>query len=163
WKHGQVPVTRAMSKPAINGMYGVEMAGTGIGLGNACLPTTDLEARWGLPAGWIEQRSGVRQRYLVEAGPRPAPSAAARPPAALDDAGVAPQELDLTICATMTAETTVPPTGCRVVAELGAVPCGSFDLTAACTGMLAGLHLGAASIQSGVYRTVLVVAADVLS
>jgi 3-oxoacyl-[acyl-carrier-protein] synthase-3 len=78
-------------------------------------------------------------------------------------AGVAPTDIDLLICATMTAEMPCPATAQQIAARIGAVPCGAFDLTSACTGYLTAMHLAANNIRAGVNRNILVVGTDLLS
>ncbi|MBO5094635.1 MAG: ketoacyl-ACP synthase III [Lachnospiraceae bacterium] len=111
---------------------------------------------------WISSRTGIRQRHLVkeettaslsiEAGRR-----------ALDDAGVKPQELDMIIVGTLTGDYVTPSTACEVQAGLGAVNAVCFDINAACSGFVFGLHTVNAYIKSGMCKTALVIGAETLS
>lgn len=143
--------------------YGCEIRGTGTALGSVAVQSSDLEEKFGLRNGWVEDRTGVQVRYLVGPGERTTDLAVRASEAALESAGLAANQLDLVICATMTAEMPCPATAHRVVDRLGAVPCGAFDLTSACTGFLSGMHMAANGIRAGAYNHVLVVGADVLS
>lgn len=113
--------------------------------------------------GWVVDRTGVAVRHVVAEGERTTTLGVAAAKQALEIAKIDPKQLDLVICATMTAEMPCPATSQRIAAELGAAPCGAFDLTSACTGYLSALHMAANGIRCGAYRHVLVVGSDVLS
>jgi 3-oxoacyl-[acyl-carrier-protein] synthase-3 len=112
---------------------------------------------------WITQRTGMKERRLAEHDQATSDLAIAASRAALADAGVAPEEVDLVICATITADNTLPSTACWIQDRLGCKGAGAFDLTAACSGHIYGLALGRAAILAGQARTVLVTSAEILS
>lgn len=143
--------------------FGCQIVGSGSALGGMSVPSAHYEDRLGLRAGWVSERTGVQVRPVVIEGERTGVLGAAAARQALDDARVEASELDLVICATMTAEMNCPATSQRIVADIGAAHCGAFDLTSACTGFLAGMHMAANGIRAGAYRNVLVVGSDVLS
>jgi 3-oxoacyl-[acyl-carrier-protein] synthase-3 len=143
--------------------YGCRIVGTGSALGGQSVPSHHYEDRLGLRRGWVAERTGVVDRPVATEGERTGVLGAAAARQALEDAEISAKELDLVICATMTAEMNCPATSQRIVADIGGVPCGAFDLTSACTGFLAGMHLAANGIRAGAYRNVLVVGSDVLS
>lgn len=143
--------------------YGCTIRGTGSALGSTEVRSADLEIRLGLRTGWIEERTGVAVRYIVAPGERNTDLAVRAAKTALFDADLDPKKLGLVICATMTAEMPCPATAQRIVDQIGAVPCGSFDLTSACTGFLAGMNLAANHVRVGVAEHVLVVGSDVLT
>ncbi len=76
---------------------------------------------------------------------------------------MSPEEIDLVICATVTGDQPFPATACRLGYDLGAKNAGGFDLGAACSGFVFGSQVAAGFIQSGQFRTVLVVGAEILS
>lgn len=82
---------------------------------------------------------------------------------ALDEAGVRPEELDLIIAATLSADHVLPPLSCEVQRELGAVHAAACDLGAACSGFIFALNTADAYIRSGMYRKILLVGAETLS
>jgi 3-oxoacyl-[acyl-carrier-protein] synthase-3 len=82
---------------------------------------------------------------------------------ALDRAGVDPVDVDLVIVATTTSDEMMPGAAPLVAHELGATRAGAFDVGSACTGFLSALAVGAAQIEAGRARTVLVVGADLMS
>ena len=67
------------------------------------------------------------------------------------------------ICCTVTGDQVFPATACRIGKEIGAVRAGGFDVAAACSGFVFGSQIAAGFIRSGVYKTVLVVGAEILS
>jgi len=112
---------------------------------------------------WIVQRTGMRERRLAEHDQATSDLAIAASRAALADAGVTPDQVDLVICATITADNTLPSTACWIQDRLGCKRAGAFDLTAACSGHIYALAQARAAILSGQARTVLVTSAEILS
>src|SRR5689334_10890573 len=109
------------------GGYGCFVRGTGTSQGALKLTSCELEGRFQLGEGWIVERTGVESRPIASPGVRTNELAAQAAKAALKDAGLAPSELGLVICATMTPEMPCPATCHRVIDHIGATPCGGFD------------------------------------
>ena len=111
---------------------------------------------------WIRTRTGIRQRRIAtsEGTSDLAAKAAER---AIEQAGIKPEEIDLIILATSSQDYCFPSGACEVQGRVGAVNAVCYDLSAACTGFVFALNTAQAFIQSGVYRTALVVGSDVLS
>ena len=112
---------------------------------------------------WITKRTGMKQRRIAEHDQATSDLAIEACRRALDDAGVEPADVDLVICATITADNTLPATACWIQDRLGCTGAGAFDLTAACSGHIYGLAQARAAILTGQARTVLVTSAEVLS
>lgn len=112
---------------------------------------------------WITSRTGIRARRRAEPDQATSDLAIQAAAMALLDAGVKPQELDLVVVATMTPDSPMPATACRVQQALGAHQAGAFDLNVACSGFVYALAVGAQFVASGTYRRVLVVGADVMT
>ena len=112
---------------------------------------------------WIVERTGIVERRI--AGPDQATSDLAIPAAhrALADARLAPEAIDLVICATVTPDHPFPAVASLVQHAIGARHAAAFDLAAGCSGFIYGLAVGAQFIASGLYRHVLVVGAETLS
>lgn len=111
---------------------------------------------------WIRSRTGIGARHLaVDENTTSMSVAAAKQ--ALAEAGVQPEDLDLIIAATLSADRLLPPLSCEVQSELGAVNAAAYDLCAACSGFIFGLNMAHAYIQSGMYRKILVIGAETLS
>ena len=142
---------------------GVRLAGTGMAAPATILTNADLAKRVDTTDEWIAQRTGIRQRHVVEAGESVRTLACAALKQALHNAQLAPTDLDLVIHATLTPEMCCPSTAARIVSEIGASPAGALDLSAACSGFVYGLNLAWSMIRSGACRTVAVVGAEALS
>ena len=82
---------------------------------------------------------------------------------ALQDAGIGAEEVDLLIVGTITGDYVTPSTSCEVQEILGAVNAVAFDINAACAGFMFALHTAHAYLQSGIYKTALVLGAETLS
>ncbi|HEX3530319.1 MAG TPA: 3-oxoacyl-[acyl-carrier-protein] synthase III C-terminal domain-containing protein [Thermoanaerobaculia bacterium] len=110
---------------------------------------------------WIRERSGVVTRYYVHAGTASSDLGAEASRAALADAGVAPEEVDYVVCATMTPDHYFPGTGTLIQQKLGLRPLPVLDIRQQCAGFAYGLQVVDALIRGGVARTVLLVGTDV--
>ena len=129
---------------------------------NKVLSNFDLEKMVETTDSWIQERTGIRERHILEEG---ATSDLAAPAArlVLERRGMDPADLELLIVATVTPDMMFPPTACILQEKLGAKKAWGFDLSAACSGFLYALVTGAQFIESGTYRRVLVVGADKMS
>ncbi|MDF9408104.1 ketoacyl-ACP synthase III [Pelotomaculum isophthalicicum JI] len=128
------------------------------------LTNTELEKMVDTSDEWIRSRSGICERRI--AGPEQATSDLASNAArrALADAGTAPEEIDLVICATDTADMIFPATACLVQDRIGVKKkAGAFDLAAGCTGFIYALTVGSQFIAAGACRRVLVIGAETMS
>jgi 3-oxoacyl-[acyl-carrier-protein] synthase-3 len=112
---------------------------------------------------WIRERSGVRARHFVDPGVGTTDLAVPAARRALERAGVAPNELDLIVFATMTPDHYFPGCGGLLQTRLGLPPVASFDIRQQCSGFVYGLQLAHAQIRAGLARTVLLVGAEVHS
>jgi 3-oxoacyl-[acyl-carrier-protein] synthase-3 len=117
----------------------------------------------GVTEQWIVHRTGVRERRHVRDGQRLQDLATAAGGAALEEAGVAADAVDLVLVATVGADELLPNAAPLVALDLGASRAGAMDVGAACTGYLSALSLAAAQVESGRCEHVLVIGADVLS
>jgi 3-oxoacyl-[acyl-carrier-protein] synthase-3 len=112
---------------------------------------------------WIVARTGIHERRVAE--PDEALSDFCLPAAreALTQAGVAPEDLDLLIVATVTPDMAFPATAALVADQLGATKAGAYDLSAGCTGFVYALAQAYSILAAGIGRRALVVGADLLS
>src|SRR5262245_40310660 len=110
---------------------------------------------------WVRERSGVVTRYYVERGVSSSDLGAEASRAALDDAGIAADEVDYLVCATMTPDHYFPGTGTLVQQKLGMRPLPALDIRQQCAGFAYGLQMVDALIRGGIARTVLLVGTDV--
>ena len=112
---------------------------------------------------WIVTRTGIRQRWL--AGPDDTTTSlgvrAARE--AMKSAGVGPDDIDLIVCATSTADQIFPSIACLIQSELGVHQGGAFDVQAVCSGFAYAVANADALIRAGVAQRALVIGAEVFS
>jgi len=144
-------------------MRGVRIAGTGSFLPAKKLLNADLEKMMTTTDEWILQRTGIRERRIISAGESTSVLSAKALGAALADAHLSPDDLDLIIVATMTPEMPCPAAACLVANEVKATRAGAFDLNAACSGFVFGLNVAHDLIRGGAYNTIGLVGADTLS
>lgn len=139
------------------------VSGMGMSVPETVLTNHDFEKFLDTSDTWITQRTGIKQRRVVNNGQSTADLATDSARKALADANLQAEDLDLIICATISPEMPFPATACFVQQALGARDVPSFDLSAACSGFVYGMIVGSQFIQTGMYRNVLVIGVDVLS
>jgi 3-oxoacyl-[acyl-carrier-protein] synthase-3 len=131
---------------------GARIIGWGSVLPEEVLGNDELSPQLNLPPGWIEDRSGVRQRHL---GGTTAGLATAACRAALERASCDPADVDMLVLATMSPDQTCPASSSRVQHELG-LTCGAFDVNAACTGFLYAMVSALGFVATGCERVLVV-------
>jgi 3-oxoacyl-[acyl-carrier-protein] synthase III len=138
---------------------------TGIGsyLPNKVLTNYDLEKMVDTSNDWIIQRTGIKERRIVENGVTTSDIATQASLRAMEDAGVSPKDLDMIITSTITPDHIFPSTSCYIQQKIGATRACAFDILAACAGFIYALSIGQSFINSGAMKTVLVVGAECLS
>ncbi|HEX6737438.1 MAG TPA: beta-ketoacyl-ACP synthase III [Vicinamibacteria bacterium] len=112
---------------------------------------------------WIRTRTGIRERRYAEPGTPTSELALKAARECLERRGIGPEELDLIIVATVTPDMIFPATACVLQGKLGATRAWGFDISAACSGFVYALTMGAQFVQTGVHRKVMVVGADVMT
>ncbi len=127
------------------------------------LTNADLEKMVATNDQWITERTGIRERHLAEPGVATSDLAVEAARMCLSRRGLAPTDIDAIIVATVTPDMFFPATACLVQEKLGATGAWGFDLSAACSGFLYALQVGAKLIESGAHQHVLVIGADVMS
>ncbi|MEW6120802.1 MAG: beta-ketoacyl-ACP synthase III [Pseudomonadota bacterium] len=138
--------------------------GTGSYLPARILTNTDLEKLVDTTDQWIVERTGIRERHLAAEGELTSDLAVQAARAALDAAGLVPDDIDLLLVATTTPDLVFPSTACIVQAKLGMTngkP--AFDLQAVCSGFVYALSVADQFIKTGAARCVLVIGAETLS
>jgi len=138
------------------------IAGWGTAVPEQRLTNAELERRVDTTDEWIVERTGIRERRIAGEGDTTASLAIEAGTAAIKQAGITPEDVDLLIVATATPEQPIPHTGAFVGEGLG-LRCGSFDLGAGCAGFVYELVTGAALLQAGNLDYVLVIGAETLS
>lgn len=136
--------------------------GTGSYLPETIVTNDDLAKIMDTSDEWIRSRTGIGERHLVKEETTVSMSAeAAR--RALQDAGVAPEEVDMVILATVSGDHITPAAACMVQAEIGATNAVAFDVNGACSGFIFALHTVQAYILAGMCRTAVIIGAETLS
>jgi 3-oxoacyl-[acyl-carrier-protein] synthase-3 len=112
---------------------------------------------------WIVERTGIIERHMVEPGTPTSELAAQAMGDLLRNRGIEADEVELIIVATVTPDMFFPSTACMVQNKIRATRAWGFDLSAACSGFLYALTVGAQFIESGVHKKVVIIGADVMS
>ncbi len=127
------------------------------------LTNADLEGMVQTNDAWIQERTGIRERHIVDPGVATSDLATEAARMCLERRGLPASEVEAILVATVTPDMFFPATACLVQDRLGAHGAWGFDLSAACSGFLYALQMGAKLIESGAHRHVLVIGADVMS
>jgi 3-oxoacyl-[acyl-carrier-protein] synthase-3 len=127
------------------------------------LTNADLEKMVETSDQWILERTGIRQRHIVDKGTATSDLALEAARRALARRGIPATDLEAILVATVTPDMLFPATACLVQDKLGAVGAWGFDVSAACSGFLYALQTGVQFIQTGAHKKVLVIGADVMS
>ncbi|MCJ7671234.1 MAG: ketoacyl-ACP synthase III [Acidimicrobiia bacterium] len=138
------------------------IAGWGSAVPDQRLTNADLEQLVDTTDEWIVERTGIRERRIAGAGETTASLAIEAGTAAIKQAGITPEDIELLIVATATPEQPIPHTGAFVGDGLG-LRCGSFDINAGCAGFVYEVVAGAAMLTAGGLGHVLVIGAETLS
>ncbi len=128
------------------------------------LTNKDLEKMVDTTDEWIKTRTGISERRILKGVGKATSDLGA--PAVLElcrKRGIEPTEIDCLICCTVTADMLFPATANIICDKIGAINAFGFDLGAACSGFLFGVTTGAALIESGRYKKVVVIGADKMS
>jgi 3-oxoacyl-[acyl-carrier-protein] synthase III len=112
---------------------------------------------------WIFDRTGIRERRMVDKGVAASDLGAQAARIVLEKRGIDASEIDLIIFATVTPDMFFPSSACLVQTKIGASRAWGFDLSGACSGFLYALATGAQFIQTGAHRKVLVIGSDVMT
>src|SRR5438105_10449178 len=127
------------------------------------LTNADLEKIVETSDEWITTRTGIKERRLAAKDEFTSDLATQAALRAMEKAGIKPEQIDLIIVATITADMPFPSTACLVQRKIGARRAAAFDLEAACSGFIYGLEIAQQFIMSRTYDTVLVIGAEKLS
>src|SRR5580658_3470685 len=123
----------------------------------------DLEKRVDTSDEWIRTRTGIRERHYADPGVASSHLGAEAARKLLTARGVSPEEIGLIIVATVTPDMLFPATACLIQDHLGAKNAWGFDLSAACSGFVYALTVGAQFVGSGNHKKALVIGADVMT
>ena len=141
----------------------VSIIGTGSYLPEKILTNAELEKSVDTTDEWIVSRTGIKERRIAAADECTSDLAAKAALAAMENAGIGAEEVDLIIVATVTPDMFFPSTACFVQQKIGAKNAACFDVSAACAGFLYALEIAQQFITSHTYDTILVIGAEKLS
>ena len=138
------------------------VTGWGVCVPEARLTNAELEGLVDTTDEWIVERTGIRERRIAVEGETTATLGIAAGAAALKQAGITPEDVDLLVVATTTPEQPIPQTSAFVQEGLG-LRCGAFDVDVGCAGFVYALVAGSMFLVGGALERVLVVGAETLS
>ena len=144
-------------------MRRAKITGTGAYAPERVLTNAELEKMVETNDAWIQQRSGIRERRIVDDKEATSDLAIHAARQALERANLTPHDIDFIVVGTTTPDMFFPSVGNIVQHRLGFRRVGSVDLLAACAGSVYSLSVGAQYIETGKYRRVLCIGAETLS
>lgn len=144
-------------------MMTTRIIGTGSALPKKVLSNDELSKIMDTSDEWIRSRTGIVSRHVADQEETAATLAAEAGRRALDNAGMKPEEMELVLVATCSAENYFPSVGCQVQELLGLKNAAAMDISAACSGFLFALNTAHAYILSGLYEKILVIGTETLS
>lgn len=128
------------------------------------LTNKDLEEIVDTSDDWIKQRTGIENRYIAADDEYTSDLAYKAAQLAIERSGLAHDQIDAIICATITPDYfCMPSTACVVADKLGIKNATAFDISAACSGFVYALNIAKAFIESGIKQHVLIIGAEKLS
>jgi 3-oxoacyl-[acyl-carrier-protein] synthase-3 len=141
----------------------VKIAGLSTYVPPRLLTNADLETMVDTTDEWILQRTGIRERHIVDPGTATSDLAREAAVGALAQAGITADQIDVIVVGTTTPDTMFPSTACLLQDKLHATRAWGFDLGAACSGFTFALTAGMQMVATGAHDYALVVGADVMS
>ncbi len=141
----------------------VSIIGTGSYVPERVLTNQELAKTVDTNDEWIVTRTGIKERRIAAEGEYTSDLAAKAALAAMENAEISAEDIDLIIVATVTPDMFFPSTACFVQAKIGAKNAACFDVSAACAGFLYALEIAQQFITSHTYDTILVIGAEKLS
>ena len=127
------------------------------------LTNADLEKMVETSNEWIIERTGIRQRHIVDPGTAASHLAVLAAQRALAERGIPATEVEAIFLATVTPDMMFPSTACLVQDRIGAKGAWGYDISAACSGFVYALQTGVKFVESGAHKKVMVIGSDVMS
>jgi 3-oxoacyl-[acyl-carrier-protein] synthase-3 len=144
-------------------MIRARVIGCGSFLPSNIVTNDDLAKRMDTSDEWIRERTGIKQRHIALETEKTSDLAVGAARAALMDAGIDANELDMIIMATTTPDESFPATATIVQSRLGMTRGAAFDVQAVCSGFIYGMALADSLIRTGAARTILLIGAETMS
>ena len=149
--------------PRNTGASGVTILGTGSYTPVKVLTNADLEKIVDTTDEWITSRTGIKERRIAADDEATSDLGTKAALAAMENAGVTADEIDLIVCATISPDTFFPSTACYIQQNIGARNAVAFDISAACAGFLYALQIARHFLNFGNRKTALIIGAEKLS
>jgi 3-oxoacyl-[acyl-carrier-protein] synthase III len=127
------------------------------------LTNADLEKMVDTNNEWIMERTGIKQRHIVDKGMATSHMATEASKKALAERGISGSDIEAIFLGTVTPDMSFPATACLVQHNIGAKDAWGYDISAACSGFVYALQTGVKFVESGAHQRVLVIGADVMS
>ena len=127
------------------------------------LTNADLEKMVETSNEWIIERTGIRQRHIVEKGMATSDLAIEAAKGALEQRGISGNEIEAIFLGTVTPDMFFPATACIVQDKIGAKGAWGYDISAACSGFVYALQTAVKFVESGAHKKVLAIGSDVMS
>jgi 3-oxoacyl-[acyl-carrier-protein] synthase III len=127
------------------------------------LTNADLEKMVETTDEWILQRTGIRERHIVDPGVATSDLGTEAAVKAIENAGLSPDDIGFIVVGTVTPDMMFPSTACLIQHKIGAHHAWGFDLSAACSAFTYSLTTASQLVASGAHEHALVVGADVMS
>lgn len=143
-----------------NKLIPLKIAGVGYCVPKTIITNDDLTKLYDTSDEWIYTRTGIKERRVVSGEENAIDLGFEAAKNALEKAKIKPEALDLIIAASSAPADLYPAMACHIQARLGVKDFPAFDVTAACSGLIYTLEMARAFIGSGLYKTILIVAAD---
>lgn len=156
-------MSQAPDIPGVPGLRTACILGTGSYLPERVMPNAELETMVATTDHWIVTRTGMRERRIAGVDQATSDLAAGAVLAALEDAGTAPEDIELLLVATCTPDMLIPNTASFVQEKTGLSRAACIDIEAACSGFLSALEIGRQFIRTGAMERVMIVGAETMS
>jgi len=127
------------------------------------LTNADLEKMVDTNDQWIMERTGIKQRHIVDKGVATSHLATEASNRALAERGISGSDIEAIFLGTVTPDMSFPATACLVQHNIGAKDAWGYDISAACSGFVYALQTGVKFVESGAHKRVLVIGADTMS
>ncbi|MFC4769411.1 beta-ketoacyl-ACP synthase III [Effusibacillus consociatus] len=144
-------------------MYKAVISGIGSYVPEQRLSNRDLEQMVDTSDEWIITRTGISERRIAASWQATSDLAFQAAAAALKDANLSPEDIDLLVVATVTPDHIFPSVACQLQHRLGCRNVGAFDVGATCVGFISALNIAEQFLKNGRHQHILVVGADTLS
>ena len=142
--------------------FNVKILATGSYVPEKILTNSDLEKMVDTSDQWITERTGIKERRIIGKNQNLSDLAFEASKKAIEKSKISINDIDIIIVATVSGDMPFPATACTLQKKLGSNAV-AFDISAACSGFMYGLSIAKSFIESGAYKTVLLVGGEVLT